>query len=167
MSKLTFARLPPSYNSLKASSTYRLLEANLAAGVFDRELFLRYLQLPRSSPIVHPDWARRPIQKANLSDDFMDMALLPPIGDEQPLVRTYLEHFLEGCGESQMHSASICSRVPAPRLRRDQIAVRRRREEQWYKMLIALAATSDSRCDPNCDWRRRTNDVTAATSRPS
>jgi hypothetical protein len=90
----TYVRtLPASYNSLKASSAYRLLEANLSAGIWDRELFLRYLALPRQSPIISPIIARGAAQ-ANLREDFTDVALLPPIVNEQPLVETYLEHFL-------------------------------------------------------------------------
>ncbi len=85
--------LPPSFNSLKAAATYRLLEANLAESVYDRALFLRYLQLPRNSPIVHRQLNQNS-HRVNLSDDFTTMALLRPVGDEQELVRRYLEHFL-------------------------------------------------------------------------
>ncbi len=129
--------LPPSYNSLKASSAYRLLEANLAADEFDRELFLRYLQLPRSSPIVHPVWARRPIQKANLSDNFMDLAMLPPIVDEQPLVRTYLEHFLKDAANADAFSEYLqpeyLRRVFAETKLLNGVGA----EDQWYKLLSA------------------------------
>ena len=127
--------LPPSYNSLKASSTYRLLEANVNAGVFDRALLLRYLQLPRNSPIVHPEWARRPIQKANLSDNFMDLALLPPIGDEQPLVRLHLEYCLKDAEDTdefrQYLQPEYLRRVFAETKLLNGIGS----EEQWYKML--------------------------------
>ncbi|QDV88357.1 hypothetical protein TBK1r_73890 [Stieleria magnilauensis] len=85
--------LPASYNSLKASATYRLLEANLAAGIWDVDLFLRYLQLPRQSPLISPVLARAG-SRANLNEDFSQIAILPPIGNEQMLVETYLEHFL-------------------------------------------------------------------------
>jgi hypothetical protein len=85
--------LPSAYNSLKASATYRLLEANLQFGIWDKALFLRYLSLPRQSPIISRDYNRSSSQ-ANLREDFSKVALLPPIGNEQPLVETYLEHFL-------------------------------------------------------------------------
>ena len=91
--------LPASYNSLKVCATYRLLEAKLQQGQFDRNLFLSYLRLPRSSPLVNPVVARLPTRKANLSDNFMDMALLPPIRDEQTLVRAHLEHFLKDAAD--------------------------------------------------------------------
>ena len=86
--------LPASYNSLKASAAFRLLEANLTRGKFDRELFLRYLKLPRNSPIVRPFWDSGSVLVADLGHDYMGMALLPPIGDEHSVVRAHLEHFL-------------------------------------------------------------------------
>ena len=129
--------LPPSYNSLKASSAYRLLEANLAAGIFDRELFLRYLQLPRSSPIVHPVWARRPLEKANLADNFMELALLPPIGDEQPLVRTYLEHFLKDAANPDAFGEYLQPEYLRRVFAETKFLHGVGSEEQWYKMLDA------------------------------
>ncbi|WP_145391730.1 hypothetical protein [Stieleria neptunia] len=92
--------LPASYNSLKASATYRLLEANLAAGIWDANLFLRYLQLPRQSPLISPVLARVG-SRANLNEDFSQIAILPPIGNEQMLVETYLEHFLRDAQDTR------------------------------------------------------------------
>ncbi|OYP37290.1 hypothetical protein [Rhodopirellula sp. MGV] len=85
--------LSAAYSSLKASSAYRLLEANLKAGIWDKELFLRYLQLPRQSSIISPMIARLP-NRANLNQDFSSVAFLPPIGSDEALIETYLEHFL-------------------------------------------------------------------------
>lgn len=97
----TYVRgLPESYNSMKASATYRLLEANLQAGIWDESLFLRYLQLPRQSPLISPILARNNF-RANLNEDFTQVAILPPIRDEQPLIETYLEHFLRDAKDVQ------------------------------------------------------------------
>ncbi len=103
--------LPPSYNGLKAAAAYRLLQANLKRGAYDRGLFLRYLELPRVSPIVPVEWARREEVCANLNEDFMELAMLPPIGDEEPLVRVYLEHFLQGCQGHRPNSQNFCSQI--------------------------------------------------------
>nr|WP_143547976.1 hypothetical protein [Rhodopirellula sp. SM50] len=94
--------LPASYNSLKASASYRLLEANLAAGIWDVDLFLRYLQLPRQSPLISPVLARAG-SRANLNEDFSQIAILPPIGNEQMLVETYLEHFLRDAQDTNAY----------------------------------------------------------------
>ncbi|MEM0926161.1 MAG: hypothetical protein AAGJ83_09010, partial [Planctomycetota bacterium] len=86
--------LPPSYNPLKASAAYRLLEANLGEGKWDRELLMRYLSLPRQSPVTHPT-LRRLNHRVSLTENYQEIALLPPIGNEQRLVETYLDHFLK------------------------------------------------------------------------
>ncbi|WP_164101567.1 hypothetical protein [Candidatus Laterigemmans baculatus] len=86
--------LPEAYNSLKAAMLYQLLEANRARGRYDRELFLRYLRLPRQSPIIFVPRNERLRNPADLNQDFAERALIPPIVDEEPLVRAYLEHFL-------------------------------------------------------------------------
>ena len=134
----SYARtLPQSYNSLKACATYRLLESNLAAGVFDRELFLRYLQLPRNSPIVHVVWARRSPRKANLGDNFMDMALLSPIGNEQQLVRTYLEHFLRDANDTSAFDQYLKPEYLRQVFAETKLMAGIGREEDWYKTLNA------------------------------
>lgn len=98
--------LPASYNSMKASATYRLLEANLAAGVWDLNLFLRYLQLPRQSPLISPALAQVG-SRANLNEDFTKVAILPPIGNEQTLVETYLEHFLRDAQDTRAFESTL------------------------------------------------------------
>ncbi|MFG0261267.1 MAG: hypothetical protein ACF788_02630, partial [Novipirellula sp. JB048] len=129
--------LPASYNSLKASAAYRLLEANLAAGIWDRELFLRYLALPRQSPIVPLEWAKRPVQKANLNDDFMSLAMLPPIVDEQPLVRVYLEHFLIHAANSDAFSEFVRPDYLRRVFAETKLLFGIGQEEQWYRLLSA------------------------------
>lgn len=127
--------LPPSYDSLKASAAYRLLEANLQRGVFDRELFLRYLQLPRVSPIVHQDWSRRFGRRVQLGDDFMRIAMLPPIGDEQPLVRTYLEHFLRTADDPSEFAPYLKPDYLRQVFAETKLLNGTGNEQRWYKML--------------------------------
>ena len=91
-------QLPATFNHLKAASIYRLLEFNHGRGDYDLQLFLRYLNLPRVSPIVPREWSGKP-NRADLNQDFQQMALLSRIGNEQPLVRAYLEHFLKDAPE--------------------------------------------------------------------
>ncbi len=95
--------LPPSYNGLKAAAAFRLLEANLREPVFDRELLMRYLQLPRVSPIIRESYLERQSQRrVDLDEDYMEMALLPPIGDERDVVRAHLEHFLRDADNTKV-----------------------------------------------------------------
>ncbi|MGI9469920.1 MAG: hypothetical protein ACR2NZ_00210 [Rubripirellula sp.] len=129
--------LPPSYASMQASAAYRLMEANLEQGVFDRDLFERYLQLPRVSPIVHEDWQRRVNVRADLNQNFMSLALLPPVGNEEPLVRAHLAHFLRDAKDVSSFDKYLkpdyLRRVFAETKLMQGIG----REEQWYRMLNA------------------------------
>jgi hypothetical protein len=92
--------LPTAYDGLKAATLYQLLQSDLALGRPNRATLLRYLRLPRNSPIVPVPRPGEPRGRfsgnlVDLSTDYTQLALLPRIGDEQPLVRTYLEHILK------------------------------------------------------------------------
>lgn len=92
-------KLSEAHNSLKAAALYRLMEAHWMRGEYRRDLLQRYLRLPRRSPLMfipgnnpNPAMLRN---AANLGVDYSRDAKLPPVGDEQPLVRALLEHFLK------------------------------------------------------------------------
>ncbi len=87
--------LPDAFISLKAATLYQRLQLDLTRGEFDREKFLRYLRMPRTSQIVPEPKPNVQRAMAELGQDFTDLAIVPAIGDEQPLIRTYLEHFLK------------------------------------------------------------------------
>ncbi len=126
--------LPPSYNSMKAAAAFRLLEANLARGVFDRDLFDRYLKLPRVSPIVHEQWERRGI-KANLGQDFMRVALLPPVGNEEPVVRAHLEHFLRDAQDTSPFDRYLRPEYLRTVFAETKLLAGIGPEDRWYKLL--------------------------------
>jgi hypothetical protein len=129
--------LPSSYNSLKASAAYRLLDANLHRGVFDRELFLRYLQLPRVSPIVPREWANRGGPRADLKDDFMGLAMLPPIGNEEPLVRSHLEYFLKDAPNPDEFAKLLLPDYLRQVFAETKLLYGVGEAEQWYRLLTA------------------------------
>lgn len=89
--------LPPSQNSLKAHILYHLLGAKVRTGDFDQKLFLEYLRVPRTSPIVAREFieaSRRdntPIAQLNADFRNMNMSAMPQVGDDQSLVRSHLE----------------------------------------------------------------------------
>lgn len=122
--------LPDTYNGLKATILFQLMQSDLAMGQPNRETLLRYLRLPRfSSFIVTPvvdntvgssidpfgsvPFDSDPFNNMGTSNDFTfsdkfasgkpfslatdytQNALLPSIGDEEPLLRTMLEIFLK------------------------------------------------------------------------
>lgn len=88
--------LRPSFNSLKAHALFQLLEHHRDQGEYPRELFLTYVKLPRAVSYVEPKYAAQPefrSQPSNLGADFNEVTLLPPVGDDEALVREYLLHF--------------------------------------------------------------------------
>lgn len=126
--------LPPSYNSMKASAAFRLMETNLSRGFFDNDLFLRYLKLPRQSPIVHEKWGGRHA-RANLGDDFMSVALLPAIGNEEPVVRAHLEHFLRNAKNTEAYSQYLRPEYLRAVFAETKLLSGVGDADQWYKLL--------------------------------
>lgn len=94
---LAFVRtLPPSQNSLKAHVLYHRLWLDRASGRYDRQRFLEYLALPRQAPYVSPTYLRQFPDGStwvDLQADWQSITGLPPIRDEEPLIRSYLAHF--------------------------------------------------------------------------
>jgi hypothetical protein len=90
-------RLAPAHNTLKAHVLYHRLALDRASGISDKDRFLAYLQLPRQQPymaktLLEGDAAKR--FPADLQADFTGVTLLPAVGRDEELVRSYLKHFL-------------------------------------------------------------------------
>lgn len=94
---LAFARrLDPVHNSLKAHVLHHRLVLDRSQGSYDRKLFNEYLKLPRqqgymSKAMLESESARR--YPADLNANFNEVTMLPPVGTDEPLVRSYLRHF--------------------------------------------------------------------------
>jgi hypothetical protein len=95
---LGFARrLAPAHNALKAHVLYHRLVFDRSQGTYDKALFLEYLRLPRQRPYMAKalleavESQRHP---ADLGADFAGVTLLPAVGDDEPLVRSFLLNFL-------------------------------------------------------------------------
>ena len=89
--------LPASFNSLKAHVLVARLRHDRTRGVYDRERFLEYLRLPRPAPYLSPRWletSQADRHAADLNATFPEAGLgLPPVGNDEPLVREFLLHF--------------------------------------------------------------------------
>lgn len=89
-------KLEPVHNSLKAHILYQRLVLERAQGVYDPEKFLTYIKLPRACSYIEPVYMQSETHRkfpANLGQDFTSITMMPTIGDDEPLVRSYLEHF--------------------------------------------------------------------------
>lgn len=91
------SRLAPAHNALKAHVLYHRLAFDRAQGVYDRGRFLEYLKLPRRQPYMAKallEAAESLRFPADLAADFTGVTLLPAVGNDEPLVRSYLKHLL-------------------------------------------------------------------------
>lgn len=91
------ARLSPVHNSLKAHVLYQQLVLDEQRGKINKERFLAYIKLPRHNTVyVNPKYLESQEARnfpTDLNADFSGITLLPPIGNDEPLVRSYLMHF--------------------------------------------------------------------------
>ncbi len=91
------SKLAPVHNSLKAHVLYHRLLLDRERGQFDKARFLEYLRLPRPLPYVAQSlretdaWRRF---ACNLNENYNGTTLHPAIGNDEPLVRSLLAHFL-------------------------------------------------------------------------
>ncbi len=90
------AKLPPVQNPLKAQTLYHRLWLDRSLGKLDKDKFLAYLKLPR--PVGYLSNAMREgdafkHHPAHLNVELRPGTLLPPIANDEPLVRSYLQHF--------------------------------------------------------------------------
>ncbi|MGB2500164.1 MAG: hypothetical protein ACPIA2_10725 [Mariniblastus sp.] len=88
--------LNANFNSLKACVLYRLLELDRSEGKYDLDLFVEYLKLPKSVAYINPVLLKNKKSQtiANLRANYSDRIMLPPVTDDQGLVKDYLHHFL-------------------------------------------------------------------------
>ena len=96
--------LGPVHNSLKASVLYRRLVFDRDGGKLNKERFMTYVKLPRQTNYVNPKYLLRPEHlrqnhRANLGADYSKQILLPPIRNDEALVRSYLQEFLKDAAD--------------------------------------------------------------------
>jgi hypothetical protein len=90
------SRLAPVHNSLKANVLFRRLEFDQAGGEFNKERFMTYIKLPRRVSYMNTKYMQVPENAryaCNLATNFAPQTLLPPVGNDEALVRSYLAHF--------------------------------------------------------------------------
>jgi hypothetical protein len=89
-------KLAPAHNSLKAHVLYQRLVLDRSQGVYDKPTFMAYLQTPRNANYMNPKFMELEDNRrhtADLAADFENVTLLPPVGNDEPLVRGYLQQF--------------------------------------------------------------------------
>ena len=88
--------LDPVHNSLKAHVLYHRLRHDQARGLYDHDRFLDYVKLPRDVYYLREEIRRQLPRGDHLARLNLDYGLrsLPPIANEEPLVRDFLLRLL-------------------------------------------------------------------------
>lgn len=89
-------KLPAVFNSLKSQVLYHWLVLDRSQGRYDLARFMEYLKLPRFQPymskaMLESEQFRR--YPADLNADYRAVTLLPAVGPDESLVRSYLKNF--------------------------------------------------------------------------
>jgi hypothetical protein len=86
--------LDPVHNSLKACVLFNRLRHDQKAGVHDHDRFLAYVKLPRNVWYLRDEVRQRLTRGDHLAQLHQNFGFaLPPVGNEEPLVREFLLHF--------------------------------------------------------------------------
>lgn len=88
------SELEPVHNSLKANVLYQRLKLDRSLGVYDKERFVEYLQLPRQMPYVRNSLLKQIPSNQHVANLQKRCADLPAVVNDEDLVRDYLHHFL-------------------------------------------------------------------------
>jgi hypothetical protein len=90
------SRLAPVHNSLKAHVLYQRLWLDRATGVWDHDRFMAYVKLPRQCAYINEKYLEARERREAMADlgRSYPTSMLPPVGSDEALVRSYLAHFM-------------------------------------------------------------------------
>ena len=131
-------RLAPVHNSLKASVLYHRLKFNLYQGKFDRELFESYIKLPRHQWYVNPKYIKSFESKRNFADinaRFTPHSLLPPVGNDAPLIESHLREFYKNADDWKLFSRFLEDNFLKRQFAQSKIIHGLGDPEQWASLL--------------------------------
>ena len=135
-------QLQPVHNSLKAHVLYHRLVLDRSRGVYHAERFLDYLKLPRNVGYMEPKYLQIEANRqwpANVQADYAPFTLLPIIGDDEPLVRSYLQHFLVEAVDYKAYTPYISEDYLKATFAETKIVLGLGDPEKWYSLLSPAA----------------------------
>jgi hypothetical protein len=155
------SRLAPAHNSLKANVLYQRLEFDRSQGVWDADRFMAYIQLPRPSGYINAKYLAKPEfehVQVDMNANYADYTLAPPIGNDEPLVRSYLLHFFVEAENFDAYRPYIDDQFLKQTFAEAKIVNGIGDMEKWYSMLPpeAFQALKD-RIDLDLAWTNKVN----------
>ncbi len=136
------AQLQPVHNSLKAHVLYHRLVHDRSRGVYNAERFLDYLKLPRNVGYMEPKYLEIEANRqwpANVHAEYAPYTLLPIIGNDEPLVRSYLQHFLVEAPDYMAYAPYIADGYLKATFAETKIVLGLGDPEKWYSLLTPAA----------------------------
>lgn len=136
----TFVKdLEPTFNSLKAHILYQRLVHDQKLGKYSLERFMEYLKLPRPVYYISPLYREKnealfqfPV---DMNANFTQVTSLPVIGNDEPLVRSYLLHFLADAPDYKAFAPYVSQEYLKPLLAEAKLTNGIGNAEQWFSML--------------------------------
>jgi len=140
-------RLAPAYNSLKANVIYHILKLQRSRGEWNRDLFMKYLSLPRRGVYVNPKKWEEALRKdrrieVNLQADYRSFSGLDRIRNDEPLVRSYLLRFFIKDQDYLAFSQLVRDDYLKPLFAEAKLTSGTGDPEKWYSMIDGMAVNS-------------------------
>ncbi|MAF67105.1 MAG: hypothetical protein CMJ84_15785 [Planctomycetes bacterium] len=133
-------RLAPVHNALKAHVLAHRLRHDMALGRMDRERFLAWLALPRKSSWSNPQHRRRHRNEEVIGGPTSFATDLGPGGDDEQLLRAYLQHFFAGDAGYEVFAPTVSDRLLGRLFAETKILLGAGDMERWYSLLDDPAA---------------------------
>lgn len=128
-------RLDPAHNDLKAHVLQHRLLHDLGQGQPSRETLMEFLRLPRRTPLVNPEWLKTRRSAEIVEKPNASLTPLGSPGDEEPLVRAYLQHFFGQDGDWDAFSPYIKADYLRRLFAETQILAGTGDMERWYSLI--------------------------------
>lgn len=132
------SELPPAFNSLKAHVLFHQLVNDREQGKYDEEKFLSYLRLPRRMPYINTkylDEGQNSRYLADLSGNFESATKLAPVGNDEEVISSYLQHFFVEADGYQKYSRLLNEPYLKRQFAEAKILNGIGDQEQWYSYL--------------------------------
>ncbi len=131
-------RLAPVHNSLKAHVLYHRLHLDRSQGRYDKDRFLAYVRLPRPTNYISKAVREsEPLRSfpCDLNTNYDATTLFAPIGNDEPLVRSYLGHFLLDAADAREFEPYVDDVYLRHLLAETKIVNGLGQAEQWASLL--------------------------------
>ena len=131
-------RLGPAFNSLKAHVMYHRLALDRQQNVYDRQRFMAYIALPKYVSYINNKYMELEEHRrwpCDLNANYQPFTLLPVVGNDEPLIRTYLHQFFEKDTGFNEYATYINDTYLKHNFAEVKIVNGLGDAEQWYRMI--------------------------------